>query len=188
MKSNATNFIKRLQSGKEDALEYIVDNYLALIKGISYKVLSPFNNAGMVDECVNDIFLSIWHHAKDFNGDSAKFKSWICSIAKYKAIDYYRKAAKNLEVSSDCLEPAPSNSAEKDLLQNENRSELMQLIGRLEPIDQQIFIRKFFLGEHSEDIARTLGKTKASIDNRIYRCKKKLKIHATQFLMGGNVV
>jgi len=188
MKSNATNFIKRLQSGKEDALEYIVDNYLALIKGIAYKVLSPFKNEGMVDECVNDIFLSIWHHAKDFDGDSAKFKSWICSIAKFKAIDYYRKAAKNNEVLSDYLEPTPSNSVEKDLLQNENRSELMQLISQLEPIDQQIFIRKFFLGEHSEDIARTLGKTKASIDNRIYRCKKKLKVHASHFLTGGSVV
>lgn len=188
MKSNETNFIRRLQSGKEDALEYIVDNYLSLIKSISYKVLSPFKNDGMIDECVNDIFLSIWHHAKDFNGDSVKFKSWICSIAKFKAIDYYRKAAKNMEVSSDYLEQAPSNSAEIDLLRNENQTELIQLINRLDPIDQQIFIRKFFLGEPSEDIARRLGKTKASIDNRIYRCKKKLKVHAADFLTGGSVV
>ena len=188
MKSNETNFIQRLQFGKEDALEYIVNNYLSLIKGITYKVLSPFQNEGMIDECVNDIFLSVWHHAKDFDGDSAKFKSWICSIAKFKAIDYYRKAAKNMEVAGDNLEPPTANSVEIDLLRNENRGELLQLINRLEPIDQQIFIRKFFLGEHSEDIARRLGKTKASIDNRIYRCKKKLKVHASDFLTGGSIV
>ncbi|MEO4053135.1 sigma-70 family RNA polymerase sigma factor [Solibacillus sp. CAU 1738] len=188
MKSNETNFIKRLQSGKEDALEYIVDKYLPLIKGISYQVLSPFKNDGMIDECVNDIFLSVWYYAKDFNGDSAKFKNWICSIAKFKAIDYYRRAVKNVEISSDNLELSPADSIEKDLVRIENRSELMQLINQLEPIDQQIFIRKFFLGENTEEIAYSLGKTKASIDNRIYRGKKKLKVHASDFLMGGSVV
>ena len=41
MKSNDTNFIKRLQRQEEDALEFVVDTYLPLIKGITYKVLSP---------------------------------------------------------------------------------------------------------------------------------------------------
>lgn len=189
MKSNDTNFIQRLRLGKEDALEYIVNTYLPAIKGISYKILAPFKNDGMLDECVNDVFLSVWHHRKDFNGDdSDKFKKWICAIAKFKAIDYYRKATKNLEISSDNLELAPTDSVEKVLVQMENRLELMQLINRLDPIDQQIFIRRFFLGENTADIARRLGKTKASIDNRIYRCKKKLKLHASDFPLGGSVV
>ena len=188
MKSNETNFIQRLQLGKEDALEYIVDKYLPLIKGVSYKILSPFKNEGMIDECVNDILLSVWHHRMDFEGNSIKFKNWICAIAKFKAIDYYRRAIKNIEISSDALEFAPSDSVEKVLVQIENRSELMHLINRLEPMDQQIFIRRFFLGESAEDIAYSLGKTKASVDNRIYRCKKRLKIHAPNFLTGGNVV
>ena len=188
MKSNDTNFIQRLQQGKEDALEYIVDKYLPLIKGITHKILSPFKNDGMIDECVNDILLSVWHHRMDFEGDSFKFRNWICAISKFKAIDYYRRATKNVEITSDSLEFAPSDSVEKVLVQIENRSELMHLINKLEPIDQQIFIRRFFLGEHVEDIACSLGKTKASVDNRIYRCKKKLKLHAPNFLTGGNVV
>jgi RNA polymerase sigma-70 factor, ECF subfamily len=188
MKSNETNFIQRLQSGNEDALEYIVDKYIPLIKGIAYKVLSPFKNEGMIDECVNDIFLSIWYHAKDFNGDSTKFKSWICSIAKFKAIDYYRKAAKNMEIISENIDLSPSDSIEKELERKVSRSELMQLINQLDLIDQQIFIRRFFLGENTEDIARKLGKTKASIDNRIYRFKKKLKVHASKFFIGGSFV
>ena len=96
MKSNETNFIKRLQQQKEDALEYIVDKYLPLIKGITYKVLSPLNNQMVIEECINDIFLSIWNNAKKFNGEPNDFKKWTCSIAKYKAIDYYRKANKHL--------------------------------------------------------------------------------------------
>ena len=38
-------------------LEFIVDTYLPLIKGITYKVLSPLENDGVIEECINDIFL-----------------------------------------------------------------------------------------------------------------------------------
>lgn len=188
MKSTESNFIHRLKSEKEDALEYVVDNYLPLIKGVSYKVLSPLKNDGMIDECINDIFLSIWHHAKDFNGDTTDFKKWICIIAKFKAIDYYRKATRNMEVSSEQMELQPADSIEKSLILAENRNELMQLIHKLDPIDQQIFIMRFFLGESTEAIAKKLGKTKASVDNRIYRGKKRLNGQVKKFLLGGSYV
>lgn len=41
MKSNKSSFIKRLQFGKEDALDYIIDQYLALIKSVVQQVLRP---------------------------------------------------------------------------------------------------------------------------------------------------
>ena len=37
MKSDEKNYIQRLKDGKEDALDYIVDNYFPLIKGTIYK-------------------------------------------------------------------------------------------------------------------------------------------------------
>lgn len=128
MKSNETNFIQRLKLEKEDALEFIVDMYLPLIKGISCKVLGPIQNDGLIDECVNDVFLSIWTNAKKFSGDSTDFKKWICAIAKFKAIDYYRKEVKNTEVSSDYLEVPNEHSAEDELIRLENRAELITII------------------------------------------------------------
>lgn len=56
MKSNDSNFIQRLQRQKEGALEFIVDKYLPLIKGITNKVLGPLNNEGVMEECFNDVF------------------------------------------------------------------------------------------------------------------------------------
>ncbi|MFH4307212.1 sigma factor, partial [Acinetobacter baumannii] len=98
MKSNEKNFIKRLQRQKEDALEFVVDTYLPLIKGITHKVLLPIQNDGLIEECINDIFLSIWNNANKFHGEPNDFKKWIAAIAKFKAIDYYRKATKKVEI------------------------------------------------------------------------------------------
>jgi len=185
MKSNDSNFIQRLKRQKEDALEFIVDTYLPLIKGVAHKVLAPLNNIGVIDECINDVFLSVWNNAEKFNGDSNDFKKWICAIAKFKAIDYLRKASKEMEFASEHMELNAEKSAEDELIMLENRAELIEMINGLEPVERDIFIMKFFLGFKTEDISAKLGLTRASIENRIYRGKKKLSKSLTNINMLG---
>lgn len=188
MKSNDQNFIQRLQRQREDALEFVVDRYLPLVKGITVKVIGPLKNEGMIDECVNDIFLSIWHHADTFTGEPADFKKWVCVIAKFKAIDYYRKAGRAVEVEADHLERPSEKSAEDAVIDEENRQELVQLIHSLEGVDRRIFTMKFFLGFQTNEIAAELGMTRAAVENRIYRGKKKLHQRAPHFHIGGSIV
>lgn len=61
MSCTEKNYISRLKNGKENALELIVDKYLGLVKSAVYKVLSPLERDGIIDECVNDVFLSVWN-------------------------------------------------------------------------------------------------------------------------------
>ena len=184
MKSNEANFIKRLQRQEEDALEFVVDTYLPIIKGITYKVLIPLKNEGVIEECINDVFLSIWNNSKKFKGDSIDFRKWICTIAKFKAIDYYRKASKEVEFSSEYMDLNANLSVEDELILLEDRTELIKLINQLEPVERDIFIMKFFLGLKTAEIAKKLGLTNASIDNRLYRGKKKLNKKVTNLELG----
>ena len=116
------------------------------------------------------------------------FKKWICAIAKFKSIDYYRKASKKVEFTSNYMDLNPEKSAEDELIMIEDKTELIKLIDLLEPVDRDIFIMKFFLGLKTEDISKKLGLTKAAIDNRIYRGKKKLNHKATNLNLGGSVL
>ncbi|KOS69240.1 RNA polymerase factor sigma-70 [Lysinibacillus contaminans] len=188
MKSNDRNFIKRLKRQEEDALEYVVDHYLPLVKGVVYKVLTPLQQESLLEECMNDVFLSIWENIDQFKGDAIDFRKWVCVIAKYKAIDYYRKAGKSMEVSSEHTGLLVEDSVEEALIQIENHEELLQLINRLDAMDREIFMMKFFLGVKTEDIAARFGLTRAAIDNRIYRGKKKLQQQAMDMKLGGSLV
>lgn len=175
MSVNNSNYIKRLKDKKEDALEFIVDKYLPLVKGVTYKVLASAGKQDVIEECINDILLSIWNNCDKFSGEEKDFKKWICAIAKFKAIDYYRKLNKVVEIAVDNIAHEESSSAEDEAILNEDRAQLVNLLNTLDDIDKEIFIMKFFLGAKSEDIAKRFGVTKASIDNRIYRGKKKLR-------------
>lgn len=174
MKCNETNYIQRLKNHKEDALEYIVDKYITLVKGTIYKVLYPLKNEGLIEECINDVFLSVWNNSEKFSGNNEDFRKWICVVAKFKAIDYYRKEIKNLNKYIQ-FNHISNNLLEDEIIAIENKNELMMAIDCLDKKDKEIIIMKFFLGIKSQDIAIKFDVTKSSIDNRIYRIKKKLK-------------
>ncbi|SHI56131.1 sigma-70 family RNA polymerase sigma factor [Clostridium intestinale] len=174
MRCTEKNYIDRLKNKKEDALEFIVDKYLVIVKSTVHKVLSPLHNDGIIEECINDVFLSVWNNSNKFMGEEIAFKKWIFKIAKFKAIDYYRKEIKNLDVSIENKEISTNELVEEEIIKTEERNELLSLINTLEPMDRDIFVMKFFLGEKSDDIAKKFGITRSALDNRIYRNKKKL--------------
>jgi RNA polymerase sigma-70 factor (ECF subfamily) len=116
MRCDETNYIKRLKKGKEDALEFIVDNYLGIVKSAIYKVLSPLERDGIMEECINDVFLSVWNNSDKFNGEELEFKKWIYKIAKFKAIDYYRKEVKNSDVSLEDKEISTNKLVEEEII------------------------------------------------------------------------
>ena len=66
MKLNDKNFIKKLQKGKEEALEWTYDKYIPLVKSIVCKVLMKFDDNGVIEECINDVFLSVWNNCSKF--------------------------------------------------------------------------------------------------------------------------
>lgn len=178
MRCDEPNYIKGLKKKREDSLEFIVDKYLGLIKGAVYRILGPIEKEEAIQECINDVFLAIWNHGNQFKGNEEDFKKWIYKIAKYQAIDYYRKLVKRKEVSLDDDSLIQAKSTEDQVMLNADKKELVALINTLQPIDRRIFTMKYFLGIKSDEIANKLGLTRTAVDNRVFRGKKKLNQQA----------
>lgn len=183
MNEKEMEYIVRLRSKDEDALAQIIDLYLPLVKGIVSKVVATSGIAGVkeqAEDCISDIFFSVWCHIDQFTGqDVTDFKKWLCAIAKFRAIDFYRSASKRAEsLVGDEFQwndiGGQRKSAEAEMIAAEERKELEQLLNLLSAQDKQIFIMKFYWGMRAEEISQQLGLTKSAVDNRIYRGKKRL--------------
>lgn len=190
MKTDQTNYIRSLKNGREEALEFVMDEYFPLVKGIVTHILLPLERRELAEECISDVFLSVWHNAQKFKGESeADFRKWLCAIAKYRAIDFYRREKKRLEIPSSGKESMdifpPEESAEEHVLLKESIRELEKLLNLFSPVDRNILIMKFFWGMSSEEISTKLGLTKSAVDNRIYRGKKQLVKGVVSFGDGG---
>ncbi|MCG3088524.1 sigma-70 family RNA polymerase sigma factor [Sporosarcina cyprini] len=176
MKITNKNFIKRFKKGKEAAFEYVVDEYIGSVKAVVYNTLGSYHDPELIQECINDTFLGAWDNAAQFNGDAEDFRRWICTIAKFKAIDKQRKQMRMhdpSEITDAHLEPV--QSAETAFMGSESTREVLLLLSTLKEIDRDIFIMKYFLDMKNEEIADELGLTKAAVDNRLYRGKKKMQ-------------
>lgn len=176
MRCNSKNFIIRLKKQKEDALEYVIEQYSSFVNAIAYKVLSGIS-VDAVDDCVNDVFLVVWQNSGQFKGEPEDFKKWIGMMTKYKAIDIFRKLEKQCarEQSDDLLEQKSTGvSLQEQLVSKEEKKELLFAISKLEQVDRDIFMMKYYLQLSNQEIAEALRLTKAAVENRLYRGKKKL--------------
>ncbi|WP_088189293.1 sigma-70 family RNA polymerase sigma factor [Desulfosporosinus sp. FKA] len=152
MKTDQTNYIQRLKKRREEALEFVMDEYFPLVKGIVTHILLPIARQELAEECISDVFLSVWHNAQKFKGENEEdFRKWLCAIAKYRAIDFYRREKKRLEIPTSENESMdmflPEESAEEHVLLKESIREMEKLLNLFSPVDRNILIMKFYYAE-----------------------------------------
>ncbi|MBB5179856.1 RNA polymerase sigma-70 factor (ECF subfamily) [Planomicrobium koreense] len=171
------DFIARLKRQDEAALNYMIDTYMPFLKGICQHILLKSCGRQAAEECLNDVFMTIWQRAKQFDGDAGDFRKWAGMVAKYKAIDSYRRHMKRLEresVTDDVRTAGISNNTEEMVLDKEARDEVLAGLHSLPEADRDLFLMKYFLGLPNAEIAESLGITVSAVDNRLYRGKRKL--------------
>lgn len=171
------DFILRLKRQDEQALDYLIGNYMPFLKGICHHVLLKSCGYHTAEECLNDVFMTIWQRAGKFEGDQNDFRKWAGTLAKYKAIDVYRKQQKQQQreaVSDDVHNDGRSHDTEDAVLKKESRNEMLYRLHELPEADRDLFLMKYYLDLSNGEIAEALGITLAAVDNRLYRGKRKL--------------
>jgi len=170
------NFIEQIKRKNAKALEFVVDNYSNLVFKVVRTVLNSSFDCKYVEECVNDVFWSVWNNIEGFDYEKGNFKYWITAIAKYKAIDYKRKHFK--QRTDECIDDynlQDELNVENTIISMENRKELLIAINGMKLEDKEIFIRRYFLYEGIENIAKTFGVDRNLVDKRLSRGRKFLK-------------
>jgi len=145
--------------------------YFSLKKFISRHI----DDEGVVDELINDIFLAAFASYSNFRHQSSEF-SWLCSIAKHKIIDYYRK--KKLKTILFSLNPVFEDIAdhaltpERDCLKNELKAEIKSTLTKLSKGYHQILRLKYIDGWRIREIAKFLKISVKAVESRLIRAKR----------------
>lgn len=176
MRIDRENFLTQMRRKDEKSLEYIIDIYSSLVNGIVRRVLEPLKNEGIIEECISDVFLSVWNNIDKFRGNNDNFKSWIGGISKYKAIDYYREYSTE-KGNTEIIDNSISNgeNLEENIIKGIETRNVMKLINELKEPDKSIFVMKFLFGYSGQKISDALGLTVSNINTRVSRGRKRLK-------------
>ncbi len=88
-----SSFLFELRQRHPEAIEFLVEQYGALIKSVLSKHLRQQKE--LLEECFNDVLLAVWNNPEKFDNKKSEFKNWLCAIAKYRAIDTLRREMKH---------------------------------------------------------------------------------------------
>lgn len=81
--------IRRLQTRDPDALAAVYDRYGQLAYSLFIRIT---RDEGTAEDLVQELFLRVWSHAREFNFERGTLGVWILSIARHMAIDHTRSA------------------------------------------------------------------------------------------------
>ena len=174
MKINETNYIAELRKHNEKALIYVIDRYSGLLNSIIAKHLHSLQDYR--EECLNDVFLSIWNNIDYYNADKSSFSNWIAGIARYKSIDYLRKYLKEQDFDDiDSVTISTEDTTAAGLLSRELSEEIQMMLSCLKPKDRELFQKLFYEGKNMAEIAEETGQKKSLLYNRLSRARKQLR-------------
>lgn len=148
--------------------------YFGLRKFISQKI----NDEGVVEELINDVMLAVMNSEKKYEKRCSQF-SWICSIAKHKIIDYYRK--KKIKTILFSVSPIFEEIADKaltperDVLKNELKDEIKKTLSELKAGYKNLLRLKYIEGKKVTEIAKETKLTVKAVESRLIRAKKQFR-------------
>jgi len=86
--SSDVHLLIRIATGDETALVEFHRQYVNLVFSMALHVLHDHASA---EEVTQDVFLTLWRRAALYDSDRGSVKSWLLTIARRRAIDYYRR-------------------------------------------------------------------------------------------------
>lgn len=172
---NIDNEILRyLNQHNDKGIELIINCYGGLLKSVIHKHL--YSLQAYQGECMNDTLLAIWNNWEKFDPEKSSFKNWICAIARYRAINYLKKYALELEhIEFDKISSFIKSKEEFPLQQELWAIELKDLLAPLSPRDQQIFTELFYEEQSIDEVAQKHNLSKDNLYQRVSRGRKKIR-------------
>jgi len=154
--------------------EFYKKYYFGLRKFVSQKI----DDEGVVDEVVNDVMLAGINSMSNFNRKCSEF-SWLCSIAKHKIIDYYRK--KKIKTILFSVSPIFEEIADKaltperDVLKNELKEEIKKTFNEIKKGYKNLLRLKYVEGRKINEIAKKTNLSEKAVESRLFRAKKQFR-------------
>lgn len=179
----ALDTLERASQGDIGAFEQVYKAASGFVYNVAFRI--THNNAD-AEEVVQDVFMKIYHHLKDFQFRSA-FKTWVYRITMNTAINRYRKSAREESdrVDYDNISEAlpGDHSTAEDVIQSDNEARLNALLELLSPEHKACLILREIEGLSYQEIAVALKIPVNTVRSRLKRARQALLEEARKGLV-----
>jgi RNA polymerase sigma-70 factor (ECF subfamily) len=172
--------INRVKKDDKLAFAVLFTRYYADLVNFSVLMIRDMDAA---EEIVQDLFLKLWENRNEFD-DIQSLRSYLLKSVQNRSIDWLRhKRLKNQYAALLLEHPVLlQNDTENYLLYSELESELQTALSRIPEECAQVFIKSRFEAMKHEQIARLLGISVRTVENRISKTVQLLRKQLKDFI------
>lgn len=172
--------IELIKKDPDKGLKILMDSYMGLICTVVRDKLTTVCDDFEMESCISDVFVDFYNNIEKYTTDKGSIKTFICVIAKRRAIDIFRKKKREfcymyIDDEESYYEVADNMDVENEYIRKELKKKLIEAVKGLGEPDSEIIIRKYYLGETTRQISERLSMTISAIDTRASRALKKLR-------------
>jgi RNA polymerase sigma-70 factor (ECF subfamily) len=166
--------IARVAAGDRAGLQTTYRLTSAKLFGVCLRILHERTEA---EDVLQEVYLTVWRKAADFDADRASPMTWLITIARNRAIDRLRARGQRrtdpLEAAGEIADVSPS--AQSGMEDAETGARLKDCLARLAEREQTALHGAYFGGNTYEDMAERMKMPLGTMKSMIRRALLKLK-------------
>ncbi len=172
--SDDVTLIARMAKGDEQALLELYDRYASRVYAL---VLHILKEPMMAEEAMQDTFLKVWNHAREYQPQRGALQIWILTIARRTALDRLRLEARRpwLSNATDLEELwryIPDTGSTED---EAYRRSLYLTVQTLPPDYRLVIELAYYQGLSQSQIAAVLGWPLGTVKTRLREAMRRLR-------------
>jgi RNA polymerase sigma-70 factor (ECF subfamily) len=165
--------VERVCAGDEAALEALYRRYCDRLYAFIYWRVA--GDEASAEDLTQETFMAALRNLRSFAGN-ASFFTWLCSIARHKVVDHFRRRHRLETVQESLraqafLDAVTAETAEERLAARQRRDEVTETLRRLPARYQQALILKYVDGRSIREVAEALGVGASAAESVITRAR-----------------
>lgn len=164
------DLVRRLRRGDRVALDAFTAQYLdRLYQFVYYRVSA---NQQVAEDLTQESLLAALDGLERFDG-RAVLDTWLCSIARHKVADYFRRLQRFEQVRAALVLDAGASAEPADAVQrDERRRRILAVLRSLPPHYQRVLILKYLDGLSGRELAGALQLSEDAAESLLARARR----------------
>ena len=163
-----------MQTEQSETLNF-TELYRENVSPVFYYLYSRVHNVADAEDLTSQTFVTALETLSKLR-ESNKFRTWVFTIARHKAIDYFRKTLRHPTTDYDEeLDKVKFNAGALSQADQDRLHELEQLISRLSPLEQEYLRLRIVADLPFAEIASILAEPETRIKKKYYRLLERLQ-------------
>jgi RNA polymerase sigma-70 factor (ECF subfamily) len=162
--------LARVARGEEAALKVVYDALAPRVLGIAQQIL---RDRAVAEEAVVDVFAQVWRQAGRYDAGKGSPSTWICTLARTRAIDLRRQRQRHLSREADLADSEvaafvdPTESPLRRAVVSDRADVIQSALDDLPGEQRRVVVAAFFGGLSHTEIAAAFGQPLGTVKTRI---------------------